>query len=458
MNGNGITDKSYREQSPPCVSTYIWMAGLFWTVFVVAVLSWNIYHHRRGTLEIARNHARACFEKDLVYRRWSAQHGGVYVPVTKDTPPNPYLSHYDERDITTPSGRQLTLVNPAYMTRQVLELGAEQYGLHGHITSLNPIRPENAPDAWEQEMLEGFVDHPAEVTSLVKIEGQAYMRLIKPLVTERGCLKCHASQGYAVGDIRGGLSISVPMEPIYAVANANLFNKALGYCAIWFLGLIGIGTAGKQIRNRITLVEQAQEEVRKERDFAEGLVDTAQAIILVLDTKGRIVRFNPYLEKLSGYRLEEVKGKDWFSSFLPKHDHQRIRELFLQAIDDIPTYGKVNPIVTKEGRERDIEWYDKTIKDAEGHTVGLLSIGQDVTEHKENEEKIQETLAELERFNRLMTGREGRVMEMKKEVNALLVELGREPQYTSALECEKAGVSSDKAEPEIKSKRQDHVD
>jgi len=147
----------------------------------------------------------------------------------------------------------------------------------------------------------------------------------------------------------------------------------------------------------ITERKQAEEQVRKERDFAEGIVDTAQVIILVLNTEGRIVRFNPYMEKLTGYRLEEVKGKDWFSTFLPKRDHERIRETFLQAINDIQTIGNVNPIITKDGREREIEWYDKTIKDAEGNIVGLLAVGQDVTERKQAEKQQAEYMAELKR-------------------------------------------------------------
>ena len=85
-----------------------------------------------------------------------AGHGGVYVPATEETPRNPYLSHIYERDITTPSGRPLTLVNPAYMTRQVFTLGQIQYGLQGHITSLHPLRPQNAPDPWETQALQSF--------------------------------------------------------------------------------------------------------------------------------------------------------------------------------------------------------------------------------------------------------------------------------------------------------------
>jgi len=58
-----------------------------------------------------------------------------------------------------------------------------------------------------------------------------------------------------------------------------------------------------------------------------------------MDTEGRIVLINRFMEDLSGYKLEEVRGKEWFSTFLPKKDHKRIRSLFMKAIDDIQTRG-----------------------------------------------------------------------------------------------------------------------
>ncbi len=108
---------------------YFWMLLILWTVFVGSVLLWNIYRQKIETAEAARIVARSALQKDMSYRRWATSHGGVYVPITEKTPPNPYLSYLKERDITTPSGRALTLVNPAYMARQhndanVLALGA----------------------------------------------------------------------------------------------------------------------------------------------------------------------------------------------------------------------------------------------------------------------------------------------------------------------------------------------
>ena len=145
----------------------------------------------------------------------------------------------------------------------------------------------------------------------------------------------------------------------------------------------------------ITERKRMEDALRHERDFAESLIETAQAIVLVLDTQGRIIRINRYMEEISGYRLEEVQGKDWFTTFLPKRDHGRIRELFLKSIGDIQTRGNTNPILTKDGRQREIEWYDKTLKDAEGNVVGLLAVGQDITERKQAEAAVRRYTEEL---------------------------------------------------------------
>ena len=145
-------------------------------------------------------------------------------------------------------------------------------------------------------------------------------------------------------------------------------------------------------------LKQSEEALRKEKTFSENLIDTAQVIILVLDTEGRIVRFNPYMEKLSGYKLEEVQGRDWFRTFLPEQDYDCVREVFKAAVSDTNAQGHINRIVAKDGREIITQWYDKTLKDPDGKTIGLVAIGQDITERKQ----VEDALGESERkFSKL---------------------------------------------------------
>ena len=157
------------------------------------------------------------------------------------------------------------------------------------------------------------------------------------------------------------------------------------------------------ISRDITERKRTEEELRRERDFAASLLDTVQVIVLMLDCEGRIVYINRYMEDLSGYQSEEVRGKDWFSTFLPPGDSDRVRALFRQATADIQTRGNVNPIVTKDGRRREIEWHDKTLKDAAGNTTGLLAVGLDVTDRKRAERELVRHRDHLEELVRKRT-------------------------------------------------------
>ena len=209
------------------------------TAIIGVSLFFNLFLVNQNVLEASRIQGRVAIQKDVIYRRWNAEMGGVYVPVTEKTRPNPYLN-VSERDIFTSSNRALTLMNPAYMTRKVHELGFEVYGEIGHITSLKPVRPENAADSWETDALLAFEEGESEVSSVVKIDGLDYMRLMRPLITDETCLKCHAFQGYKVGDIRGGISVAVPMERMREISRKQVFTMSAGHFFVWLFGFIGI--------------------------------------------------------------------------------------------------------------------------------------------------------------------------------------------------------------------------
>ncbi|WP_457552705.1 c-type heme family protein [Desulfobacula sp.] len=346
-------------------------------------------------LEAARIEARTAFMKDVIYRRWNADHGGVYVPVTEAIQPNPYLD-VPERDITTPLGIKLTKINPAYMTRQVYELARESYNVRGHITSLNPIRPANAPDPWEEKALKSFQNGLKEVSSIEEMEGGEYMRLMQPLLTEEGCLKCHALQGYKIGDIRGGISVSIPMAPHMEIVRSKTLTLYILYGFLWLVGFVGIGIGMGHLNQQIQKRKANEAALQKEYDFSQNILNTAQAIIVVLDPAGNIISINPFMEELSGYRLDEVRGKEWFSTFLPERDRDVVREFFTKAVGGIQTKGNVNPIVLKDGSQRNIEWNDRTLKDPHGEVIGLLTIGQDITEQKKTEQQKDKLISDLQ--------------------------------------------------------------
>lgn len=299
--------------------TLIFLLFLFSWTLLIAVIGYLSY--RQASIESRENlirSARDTYNRDLVYRRWASMHGGVYAPVTEQTPPNPYLSDLPERDITTTTGKKLTLINPAYMTRQVHELGKSQYGLRGHITSLNPLRPQNAPDDWEAMALDQFKTGINEVSSLDTIDGEVFFRLMCPMKTEEGCLKCHARQGYRVGDIRGGISISVPMEPVNQSISRQMGIMIPSYAGIWFIGLIGILFTRKSLSVQFRQRREAEELIRQSEEKFKSLITQMQQGVavheVICNDKGEVVDYrfldmNQSFEKITGLSREQVLGK-----------------------------------------------------------------------------------------------------------------------------------------------------
>ncbi|MCX5682306.1 MAG: DUF3365 domain-containing protein, partial [Planctomycetota bacterium] len=229
---------------------YAAAAVVVWTAVAVALVVWATFEQDQASSDSARIQARACFETDVVLRKWAADHGGVYVPVDETTSPNPYLNN-PERDLTTPSGRKLTLMNPAYMTRQIHELRRRTTDIQGHLTSLKPLRPENQPDAWEAAALESFELGIREAGELTQIDGQSYLRIMRPIMVEQTCLKCHGAQGYKAGDVRGGISVAVPMAPFQAAANQHLTAVLSSFSVLWLAGLGGITIGASRLARRV---------------------------------------------------------------------------------------------------------------------------------------------------------------------------------------------------------------
>jgi PAS domain S-box-containing protein len=141
----------------------------------------------------------------------------------------------------------------------------------------------------------------------------------------------------------------------------------------------------------ITDRKEAEAKRRQEHEFVTSVIDTAPVIVLILDPKGHITQFNKYTEEITGYGLDEVRGKDWFSIFVPRDQQERVRRRFKGVISGIETHGVVSPLLIRGGKLRDIIWYDKPLKDDEENVLGLLIIGQDITERRKMERRIRQS-------------------------------------------------------------------
>ncbi len=153
----------------------------------------------------------------------------------------------------------------------------------------------------------------------------------------------------------------------------------------------------------ITGRNAAENEHQREHSFVESLLETAPVIILVLDEQGQVVRFNHRAEHSTGYRLDEVRGKDWLSMFVPEPNREEVAALLRQSMAGATMRGVVYGILTKTGAERDILWHDQILSDVGSSGMGLLAIGQDITEQRELELRLHQA-EKMEAIGRLAGG------------------------------------------------------
>ena len=166
--------------------------------------------------------ARIVFNAIVLARKWNANYGGVYVEKKNGVESNPYL---ENPDIRTVDGRIFTLRNPALMTREISEYAEKEGMFKFHITSLKLMNPHNKPDEFEEKALRQFETGAVkELSQTELINKRRYFRYMAPLYIEQDCLQCHKHQNYAIGEVKGGISISLDIEELQSKIRRNIIT------------------------------------------------------------------------------------------------------------------------------------------------------------------------------------------------------------------------------------------
>lgn len=369
------------------MKSYAILAAVGWTILLSGLLAWDIVSVHRNTEELAINEARANFNKDQAFRYWGGSHGGVYVPVDENTPPSPYLKHIPERDIMTPSGKKLTLMNPAYMVRQMNELFTKEYGVIGHITSLKLHNPDNVPDDWERKALEAFERGEKEILEFSDIDGAPYIRLMQPMMTQKGCLKCHAYQGYKVGDVRGGVSVSLSISDLLVQRNEKIFNQGLSHCLIWLLGLIGIFIGYGKIRRYFLERTDAEKNQREAEERATALLNATLESLILIDLEGKVLAVNSTGASRFNTTQDNLVGKNIYS-FMPPEVVESRRKLISEIL-------RTHKSVTLEDHRENRDFYTNFVPVQNGGIHAIAVFAQDITERKLAETSLEKSKKSL---------------------------------------------------------------
>ena len=124
--------------------------------------------------------------------------------------------------------------------------------------------------------------------------------------------------------------------------------------------------------------KRAEAEIQEAKSFAEQLIETANAIVVVLDAEGKIKVFNSAAERITGYAQDEIDGRNWFEVLVPRDRYPEVWGEFGRLLDGGIPQEFENPILTKSGEERHIVWKNNELI-RNGEIVGTVSFGIDIT-------------------------------------------------------------------------------
>src|SRR5580693_178205 len=138
----------------------------------------------------------------------------------------------------------------------------------------------------------------------------------------------------------------------------------------------------------ISDIKRIEEELQKERNFVSATLDTVGALVVVLDSEGRILRFNPACELTTGYAMEEVQGKCIWDLFLVPEETERFRSMFEVLRTDLLPQDYQTYWLTRRGDKRLIAWSSTLLPGAGESAHYIIATGIDITERKHLEKAI----------------------------------------------------------------------
>ncbi len=254
----------------------ICIGGLIGIVSLILFVSLTRLQEHQALRQI-RIQAEALMAEMLAVREWVSDYGGVWT-----TSPGSY--YLEEKN-------GMYRKTPAQVTKELSRLLSTRSRYRFHITSTKLKNPENAPDAVELQALRKFTIDNRPIARVEVVDGTRYFRYIIPLYATSSCLDCHADQGYQIGDLRGALSVFVPMEEADMALAANRRALAVAMVTILLLVILGLHvtvnrvvvTPLNQLKSAAVALSQGNYNVRCDIRTGNELETLAQTFNTMVD-------------------------------------------------------------------------------------------------------------------------------------------------------------------------------
>lgn len=180
-------------------------------------------------------------------------------------------------------------------------------------------------------------------------------------------------------------------------AQAGLVGHLLKIASFYLIYRALIATELIKPYNRLFHnLRKSGEVVRKEKNFADRLIELAQVIVLVLDAEGRIVRLNRMGEAITGYALADVRNRPFWEVFPAPEEVDEVQEAFFDLISGDFSQSWQVDWVAKDGTRRLIAWSNTAFPREDGSIEYVIGTGLDISEHREVEKHLQRLNGKLE--------------------------------------------------------------
>jgi PAS domain S-box-containing protein len=369
-----------------------------WTATIGGFSAWYTHDRQHVMSDMAYIYAGACHDKDAINRRWNATHEGVCVSAAEGLKPaalSSMLSRAQSAGSNVSTHATATHALPSGTDEPTFGPGT----LPPHITSLKLLNPENAPDAWEEAALRSFETGAAEAHTLIHEHGTHQIRMMRPLYFDNYCVRCHEHQGYKLGDVRGGVTLTVPIDSLWhaEARHTNLVTAALA--SIWFLGVVAIGLGAKAFHRVHLEQERTLDELRTSEHKNRALFEQSRDAMLTLTPNPlQVTSANSAAVELFGFTsLESLLAAEPLS-FSPERQPNGwlSSEKGLEAIDRAMREGSYYFEWTHTHREHGpLPTTVLLSRVGEGEHGFLLATVRDVTEAKLAETRLEEQAALL---------------------------------------------------------------
>ncbi len=369
-----------------------------WTI-IIAALFFNWYENESESfIQMAALEARSHAKKDILLRKWFEGLGGIYVPVADKSTNTPFLFPHSSLDGVGSSGKNLTFLNPIYAIRTLQEFENRFSHIQSRITSLKPTKPETAPNGWEKIALQAINKETLEFFEVDRIASKPCLRLMAGLITEESCLKCHRDQGYKVGDIRGGVSISVPLDSYYSLKDRHI-RMAVGYYSIiWFLGISGIFFGFIFLRREAKKTDIAEIASKSLHEQLTATLNALPDVLFEIDRDGKLVTIKGAQPESVGFPSPLPIGRN-ISEIFPPDVSSKISLSMEEILKNRENFG-MDYSISINGN---LQWFHLSMglkKGESSRDQRFIALTRNITENKMAEEELKKAILASEAANR----------------------------------------------------------